>query len=64
MTANAGLRTNGVVVKSVYKPICAVMAHLATLDRWDMRGAHARGNGAIMTTRTGALHLRMIHSGR
>ena len=64
MTTNAGLRPNGTVVKSVYKPICAIMAYLAGLDRWDMRGAHARGDSAIMTTRTSALHLRMIHIGR
>ncbi len=63
MTTEAGLRTNGGVIKGGDKPIYAAMTYITGFNRWYMRGTHARGNGPVMTTRAGAQHLRMIHIG-
>ena len=63
MTTEAGLRTNGGVIKGGDKPVYAAMTHIAGLHRRDMRGTHARGNHTVMTTRARAHHLRMIHIG-
>ena len=64
VTTDTGLCANSRMIKGGDKPIGTVMAHIAGLCRWDMRGAHAGGNRAIMTTRTGTQYLCVIHIGR
>ena len=60
MTTDTALCAYGGMVKDLNKPVKGAMAHIAGLYRRDMRGAHARGDCAIVTTRARALGLVMI----
>ena len=60
VAGNASL-CGSAVIKYRYQPVGRNVATITGQAGWNVINAHARGDRAIMTTRTGSRDLRMIH---